>query len=75
MVLVAGFGRCWAVAGTALEAGGPVVGVGRGDRDSTCFQSLSMVLVRWRICFCVSASHSLMSLRLGILTVVDWLAN
>jgi len=34
-----------------------------------------MVSVRWGICFCVSSSHSLMSLTPRILTVVDWLAN
>ena len=74
-MLVASFGYCWVVAGTALQADGPAEGAGCGDWDLTYFRSLLTVSVRWWICFCVSASRSLMSLRPRVLTVVDWLAN
>jgi len=74
-VFVAGLGRCWVVAGAALGAGGLAVGVRRGGRESIFFPSSSTVSVRWRICFCISSSRYLMSLRPRILTVVNWLAS
>jgi len=65
------------LSGCQYSSGGcrAAVWMGRGAKEATCLVSLSTVLVRRRICFCVSSSQVLRSWRPGILTVVDWLAS
>jgi len=60
-LVVGGFGRCWGGAGVPLGAAGTATGVGRADRMATFVVSSLMVLVKVRICFCVSSSRFLMS--------------
>jgi len=70
-LVVGGFGSCWGGAGVPLGATGTAMGVGRVDRMATFVVSSLMVLVKVRICFCISSSWLLMSRSPGILTVVD----
>jgi len=60
-LVVGGFGHCWGGASVPLGATGTATGVGRADRMVTFVVSSLMVLVKVRICFCVSSSQFLMS--------------
>ena len=60
-LVVGCLGRCWDGAGVAFRATGTAAGVGHSDRMATFLVSLLMVLVKVRICFCVSSSWFLMS--------------
>ena len=60
-LVVGGFGHCWGGAGGALGATGMAAVVRRTDRMSTFLVISLMVLVKVRICFCVSSSRFSMS--------------
>ena len=74
-MVVGGFWCCWGGAGTTRGAAGAAAGMGRVDWVVICSESLVMVLVNWEICFCISRSLSFITLRPGILTVTDCVAN